>query len=147
MKKKILSYGELNNQNLKVLIALSRATKGVHKRSAKIFNKGGLTTAQFSVLEALYHKGSMTINQIIESVLSTGGNMTVIINNLEKEALVTRCSNPEDRRSSLVEITEKGSEYIRKIFPEHLKDLAECFEALASEEKMLLIRLLKKINK
>lgn len=145
MKKKI-SYGELNNANLKVMIALSRTTQAVHKRSAEIFNQGGLTTSQFSVLEALYHKGSMSINEIIQSVLSTGGNMTVVINNLEKEKLISRSINPEDKRSSLISITDKGKIKIEEIFPRHLKDLNECFQGLSKEEKDLVISLLRKIG-
>ena len=89
--KKENYYGELNELNLKMLIALSRTTQAVHKRSSFIFKQGGLTTAQFSVLEALYHKGPMSINQIIHTVLSTPGNMTVVINNLERDGMVSRC--------------------------------------------------------
>lgn len=146
MENKKRNYGELNNLNLKLLIALTRATQMVHKRSSKIFGDGGLTTAQFSVLETLYHKGSMSINQIIQTVLSTGGNMTVVVNNLEKENLVTRYTNPEDKRSSVITITEKGKQKVEEIFPNHLIDLEEHFSKLTSEEKSLLIKTLKKIN-
>lgn len=118
----------------------------VHKRSAEIFLKGGLTTSQFSALEALYHRGSMSVKQLIESVLSTGGNMTVVINNLEKEKLILRQINPQDKRSSLLSITDKGKKRIEEIFPQHLMDLEEAFESLSQEEKELLTALLKKIG-
>lgn len=145
MKNKV-SYGEQNDQNLKLLIALSRTTQAVHKRSAEIFNKGGLTTSQFSVLEALYHKGSMSINELIKTVLSTGGNMTVVINNLEKLRLVSRCINPEDKRSSLIAITDQGKSKVEEIFPQHLSDLENCFQTLSKDEKDYLVSLLKKIG-
>ena len=90
-------YGEENDLNLKVVIGISRANQAIQKHSAVTFKEGGLTTAQFAVLEALYHKGTLTIQEIINSILSTGGNMTVVINNLEKEKLVERLVNPEDK--------------------------------------------------
>ena len=140
------SYGDSNDLNLKFSITMSRATQAVHKKSATLFSKGGLTTAQFAVLETLYHKGDLTINEIIKSILSTSGNITVVICNLEKEQLVERYANPEDKRSCLILITEKGKKKVEEIFPEHLKDLEYSFEDLSVEEKQLLIALFKKIG-
>lgn len=137
-------YGKTNSLNLHLLIALSRTTKKVHNRSASIFSAGGLTTAQFSVLDVLYHKGSQSINQITQLVLSTGGNMTVVINNMEKHGWITRCAHPGDKRTTLISITEDAKRLFEQIFPEHLKDLEICFRALSEEEKNTLISLLKK---
>lgn len=139
-------YGEENDLNLKVVIGLSRANQAIQKRSAVTFKEGGLTTAQFAVLEALYHKGTLTIQEIINSILSTGGNMTVVINNLEKEKLIERHINPEDKRSSLIEITDKGKRIIEEIFPNHLQGLKEEFQVLTKEEKQTLITILKKLG-
>ncbi len=139
-------YGEENDLNLKVVIGISRANQAIQKHSAVTFKEGGLTTAQFAVLEALYHKGTLTIQEIINSILSTGGNMTVVINNLEKEKLVERLVNPEDKRSSLIEITGKGKKIIEGIFPNHLQSLKEEFQVLTKEEKQTLIAILKKLG-
>ncbi|MDU6264630.1 MAG: MarR family transcriptional regulator [Anaerocolumna aminovalerica] len=145
MKKK-KHYGEENDLNLKVVIGISRANQAIQKQSAVTFKEGGLTTAQFAVLEALYHKGTLTIQEIIKSILSTGGNMTVVINNLEKEELIERNVNPEDKRSSLIEITQKGKKIIEEIFPNHLQSLKEEFKVLTIEEKQDLITILKKLS-
>lgn len=139
-------YGEENDLNLKVVIGISRANQAIQKQSAVTFKEGGLTTAQFAVLEALYHKGTLTIQEIIKSILSTGGNMTVVINNLEKEELIERHANPEDKRSSLIEITQKGKKIIEEIFPNHLQSLKEEFKVLTIEEKQDLITILKKLS-
>jgi MarR family transcriptional regulator, 2-MHQ and catechol-resistance regulon repressor len=146
MKKNKKSYGDSNDLNLKFFITMSRATQAVHKRAANLFSKGGLTTAQFAVLETIYHKGDLTINEIIKSILSTSGNITVVICNLEKEQLVERYDNPQDKRSCLISITEKGKKKVEEIFPEHLKDLEYSFVDLSVEEKQLLINLFKKIG-
>lgn len=146
MKYKKITYGNLNDSNLKVFIRLSRITQGIHKRAGILFSQKGLTTSQFSVLETLYHKGDLTINEIIENVLSTSGNITVVIKNLEKDCLVKRYGNPNDKRSSLISITQKGREKVEEIFPNHLKDLEESFENLSDEEKQVLGAILKKIK-
>lgn len=145
-KNNKVSYGNSNDLNLKVLVSLSRATQALHKRATNIFNEGGLTTSQFAVLETLYHKGDLTINEIIKKVLSTSGNITVVINNLEKQQLVKRYTNPEDKRSYSISITEKGREKVAEIFPKHVEDLKDNLQVLSDDEKELLIELLKKIG-
>lgn len=139
-------YGKSNTINLHLLIALSRTTKKIHNRSASIFNSRGLTSAQFGVLDALYHKGSLSINQITQLILSTGGNMTVVINNMEKHGWITRCAHPGDRRSTVVSLTEAGRRLFEAIFPEHLRDLEACFSVLTEEEKDTLMSLLRKVG-
>jgi len=146
MKNDKKSYGELNDLNLKTLIALSRCYQTIHKKLSKVFKEGGLTTSQFAVLEVLYHKGDLKICEIIEKILSTGGNMTVVIDNLEKDGLVKRYSDVHDRRATLISITDKGREKIEEIFPIHLEYLKEIFSVLSPEEKKILIVLLKKLS-
>ena len=146
MDKEKNSYGELVDLNLKALIALSRGTHNVHKREYKTIKEGGLTVSQFAVLEILYHKGDLRVCEIMEKILATGGNMTVVIDNLVKENLVKRCSDPKDRRVNLISITEKGRNLISEIFPKHLENINDIFSILTSEEKKNLIKLVKKLS-
>jgi DNA-binding MarR family transcriptional regulator len=140
------TYGEQNDLNLRTLITLSRSFQSVHKRETRTIREGGLTVAQFGVLEILYHKGDLRICDIIEKTLSTGGNMTVVIDNLEKDGLIGRYSDPNDRRASLIRITEKGKKLVEEIFPKHVENISEIFDVLISEEKQILIKLLKKLS-
>ena len=140
------SYGELSDLNLKTLIVLSRAKQSVNKREIKIIKEAGLTMSQFGVLELLYHKGDFRINEIIEKTLSTGGNMTVVIDNLERDGLVTRYKDPDDGRACLISITDKGKELIEGMFPLHVENLNNIFNVLTKEEKEMLIILLKKLG-
>ena len=145
MKQK-KSYGEHHDLNLKTLVTLSRCFQSVRKREMQTIRKGGLTLAQFAVLEILYHKGDLRICDIIEGTLSTGGNMTVVIENLVKEGFVTRFSDPQDRRAQVVSITEKGLFVMNKIFPEHVEHISDIFDVLSAEEKQELIILLKRLG-
>jgi len=146
MNKNKITYGESNDLNLKAIIALSRCTQSVNKREYKTIKEGGLTFSQFAVLEALYHKGDLRVSEIIEKILSTGGNMTVVIDNLAKDNLVKRYTDPEDRRASLISITEKGRKLMNEIFPKHVDNVDEIFSVLSVEEKHNLISLLKKLS-
>lgn len=146
MSEEKISYGELNELNLKALIALTRSTQSVQRREQRTIKEGGLTVSQFAVLEILYHKGDLKVCEIIEKALSTGGNMTVVIDNLVKEDLVRRCIDPKDRRVNLISITDKGKNLISKIFPKHLANINDIFDPLTKDEKENLIILLKKLS-
>ena len=146
MDKEKNTYGKLADLNLKALIALTRCTHDVHKKEYKTIKAGGLTVSQFAVLEILYHKGDLRISEIIGKILSTGGNMTVVIDNLVKVNLVKRCTDPKDRRVNLISITEEGRNLMSDIFPKHIENRNQIFSNLTSEEKINLIRLLKKLS-
>jgi len=145
MKK--TSYGKSNDLNLKLLIALARTNQEIIKRQIPFIRANGLTLTQFGVLELLYHKGSLRICEIIEKTLSTGGNMTVVINNLHKVGLIERTLDPHDKRAFLINITPKGEDLISKIFPRHLENLELILDGLDEEEKSNLILLLKGLSK
>ncbi|MBP2026919.1 DNA-binding MarR family transcriptional regulator [Acetoanaerobium pronyense] len=145
MKK--TSYGKSNDLNLKLLIALARTNQEILKKQIPFIKANGLTLTQFGVLELLYHKGSLRICEIIEKTLSTGGNMTVVINNLNKSGLIERTLDPHDKRAFLINITPKGEALISKIFPKHLENLELILNGLDEDEKSKLILLLKGLSK
>lgn len=136
----------MDNLNLKALIALSRSGNTVHKQEYKTIKEGGLTVSQFSVLEVLYHKGDMRISEIIDKILATGGNMTVVIENLIKEGLAKKYTDINDRRATLISITPKGVSLIEEILPKHIENINQIFQVLSTEEKEELIRILKKLS-
>lgn len=145
MKNKY-DYNEENSINLKLVIALSRTNTSFSRALQSFLTEYGLTVAQFGVMEALYHLGPLQISDLIEKTLSTSGNMTVVIKNLEKEELVQRCVNDQDRRAFLISLTSKGKELIKPVFEAHLDVLSNFFERLDATEKATLIKLLRKLN-
>lgn len=145
MKNKI-SYGHDSDLNLKALVVLSRGTQSVRRKEMQTIKFGGLTPSQFGVLEVLYHKGDLRIADIIQKMLSTGGNMTVIIDNLEKDGLIKRYQAEDDKRSTIVSLTEKGKTLIESIFPIHLENINHIFSVLDEDEKTTLIKIMKKLG-
>lgn len=139
-------YGEQNELNLKVIISLMRSRNYISKKENILFKKHGLTPSQFGVLEFLYHKGANRISVIISKMLTTGGNMTVVIDNLEKCGFVVRQQDPIDRRAQLIAITDKGEKIISEAFKEHVNNLDEILSVLDNSEKNTLISILKKVG-
>ena len=145
MEKKI--YLEKDLLNLKLFLILNRCGLSVNKNIYPIFKKENITEAQFYVLELLYHKGDMKIKEIVEKTFSSGGTMTVIIDNLEKESLILRKQDPRDKRSSLISITEKRYSVVEKVFNNHINNLDKVLGVLEDKEKENLIDLLRKLGK
>ena len=144
--RKLNDYGNDNSINLKLVIALSRTQTSFARAIQNFLTPYDLTTAQFGVLEALYHLGDLKICELIDKTLSTSGNMTVVIRNLEKEGLITRHVNVEDRRAFVIGLTEAGRTLIRPVFEQHLFLLEDVFGRLTLEDKDALLVLLKKMN-
>lgn len=142
------TYGEENDINLKLIVVLERCYQSVSRKDRQAMqNVMNLTLAQFSVLEILYHKGDMKVGDIIEKTLSSIGNINVVVNNLEKQALVKKEKCHKDKRVTYVKITDSGIKLMDNIFPKHIDNIAKVTEKLSTEEKRILIELLKKWGK
>lgn len=134
---------KLNGQ---LIIALSRSLQIIHRESEVLFSKQQITMAQFTVLEALYHKGDLTIGQLIEKVLSTSGNMTVVIRNLEKQQLIKRIENPNDKRSYIIQLTTKGKTMIQNLYQQHMDFVGLALEKVSKKDKEKVIDILKQLQ-
>jgi MarR family 2-MHQ and catechol resistance regulon transcriptional repressor len=96
---------------------LARANKKIERETMAFLQEHELTLAQFAVLEVLLHKGELSIKEIIEKTLSTSGNMTVVVRNLERLGLINRYQSQEDGRIFLIQLRDKGRDLIREVFP------------------------------
>src|SRR3984893_4763416 len=109
-------------------------------------SRAGLGDSDFRVLEVLLHKGPLPVNTIGPKVWLTPGSISVAVDRLEKRALVKR-KNTDDRRVRLVELTPKGRALISRIFRKHVTAMEEAASVLSKEERLILLRLLKKLGK
>jgi MarR family 2-MHQ and catechol resistance regulon transcriptional repressor len=131
---------------LKILIGLHRAVNRIDRQSARIFSEYDLTTGQFAVLEALYHKGELTVGQVQEKILSSSGTIPVIVNNLEKRGLLTRLADPGDRRRCLLRITPAGEGLMEQAYPRNEEMIVAQMALWTPEEQEQLVTLLKKFG-
>lgn len=72
--------------------------------------------------------------------------MTLVVDNLEKEGLVRRVHSQDDRRTIIVELTDKGKELFESVFPEHAENITKAASVLTDEEIETLGKLLKKLG-
>jgi MarR family 2-MHQ and catechol resistance regulon transcriptional repressor len=131
---------------LDAFIKIRRATNAIQARLAPSYARDSLTESQFGTLEVLYHLGPLCQRDIARKILKSGGNLTLVIDNLEKAGLVRRRTSSEDRREKLVELTAKGADLIERIFPPHAGDVADLFSGLTVAEQGELARLCRKLG-
>jgi len=131
---------------LKTYVKLMRATESMTARVHRQLSTFGLTFSQFGVLEALYHLGPMSQSEIGQKILRSSGNMTMVIDNLEKRKLVRRERNRADRRFYIIHLTDEGKKLISSIFPSHAAEIARELDVLTPSEQQTLGRLCKKLG-
>lgn len=131
---------------LDLYIKLSRAAESVNQRVNRHLQDVNLTVSQFGVLEALYHLGPMTPGLLCDKILRSTGNLTLVIDNLEKRRLVTRTQNPEDRRSTIIQLTAAGKALIEDLFPRHVATVVQEVAVLTPEEQHQLAALCRKLG-
>jgi MarR family transcriptional regulator, 2-MHQ and catechol-resistance regulon repressor len=131
---------------LDTYIKLTRANSAFEARMLSHGDLGNLTISQFGVLEVLYHLGPQCQGALSQKLLKSTGNMTLVLDNLEKRKLVRRNRNLEDRRLVQIELTPQGKEVIEDIFPKHAAAIAEEMRVLTPEEQTELGRLLRKLG-
>ena len=106
----------------------------------------GLCLTDFAALEALLHKGPLSISEIQDKVLLASGSMTAAIDRLEKRGLVVRKSTPKDRRARIIELTPEGKQVAAKFFEKHARDLDALMSDLSAKEKKQMYESLKKLG-
>ncbi|MFZ4620882.1 MAG: MarR family winged helix-turn-helix transcriptional regulator [Bacteroidota bacterium] len=140
-------YGKKADLALSMWVKLARAADTCANITAKDIDRYGLTTPQFGIIETLGHLGQMKIGEMCSKKLTTGGNMTVVIDNLEKLGLVERIKDNEDRRAYFVRLTKAGEEKFNEMFPSHARFVEEMvWSALNEQEIETLSVLLKKLG-
>lgn len=135
------------NDSLDLYIALSRASQWVNAHVDRDIRRHGLNRTEFGVLELLFHKGPQPLQQIGGKVLMSSGNITYVVDKLEKKQFVRRRASTEDRRLIYAEITDAGEKFIEQIFPAHTTVIEEASAGLTLEEQRLASQLLKKLGK
>ncbi len=131
---------------LDCFIKLTRASESVTNRLNRHLSEHNLTLSQFGTLEALYHLGPLNQRSIGEKLLKSGGNITMVVDNLEKHGWVRRKRDPNDRRAVLIHLTDEGHSFIDSFFPQHLNKIMEEFSVLSREEKEQLGSICKKLG-
>lgn len=131
---------------LDAYIKLWRAAQAVESRANRHLADHGLSLSQFSVLEALHFLGPLSQRVLAAKILRSGGNLTLVVDNLEKMGLVRRERGLKDRRVVTVHLTEEGGRKIADLLPGHVRGIVNVFAVLSPEEQETLARLSRKVG-
>ncbi|MBS1823668.1 MAG: MarR family transcriptional regulator [Acidobacteria bacterium] len=128
-------------------LLLWKASRAVEAHSARSIARFDMGVSDFGVLEALLHKGPLTVKRLGEKVLLTSGSMTAAVDRLIKRGLVTRCDDDKDRRARIINLTEKGKETISEAFTQHRLAMEQAVGNFSQQERVELLPLLRRLGK
>jgi MarR family 2-MHQ and catechol resistance regulon transcriptional repressor len=132
---------------LNAYIPLFRAVDTLTACGNRRLVAAGLTHGQFAVLEALLHLGPLCQRALGHKLLRAGGNITLVVDNLEKRGWVRRVRGSKDRRFVTVHLTATGKRLIQKVFPGHVAAIAREMGCLSTAEQETLRRLCRKLGR
>ena len=139
-------YGKKIDLALDTWIKLARAYSVFQHHTDENIRNYGLTTPQFAVIEALGHLGPMRVGVLCDKMLVSGGNMTLVLDNLQKRGFIERSFSKDDRRAIVVSLTEVGTKLFDDSFPQHAEKVSELLKVLGQDEQKQLGALLKKLG-
>ena len=129
---------ELAAENMLLIGRLKRATALIVRELEKVYGEYGLTEGSFDVLATLRRSGApytLTPTELFSALMVTSGTMTTRLKNLENQGLIDRLPNPDDARSLLVRLTDKGKELIEQaVFP-HVENEERLLEKLDADTR------------
>ena len=107
----------------------------------------GTTLPRFDLLSQLErHPEGLKMNELSRLLMVTGGNVTAIVDQLEKEGLVERLDEPADRRAFRIRLTRAGEKSFAEMARAHERWVVELFAGLSARERDELLKLLAKVK-
>lgn len=139
---------DLDVSPMGVIGRMGRLSKHLERAIQNTFSEFGLNSGEFDVLATLRRSGKpyqLSPTELFSTLMVTSGTMTHRIDSLEKSELVRRRPDPNDRRGTLIELTEKGFNLIEKAVEAHVKNEHRILEILDESERQALTTLLRKL--
>jgi MarR family 2-MHQ and catechol resistance regulon transcriptional repressor len=146
MKKKRTRQTD-DSSGVHLWLVFMKAFQALIPHAANSIKRTELGDSDFRVLEVLLHKGPLPVNTVGPKVWLTPGSISVAVDRLVKKGLVSRKGHAEDRRVRQVELTPKGRALITRGFGEHASAMENIASVLSENERLTLLRLLKKLGK
>src|SRR5690349_23558086 len=104
-------------------LVLARCYRAVSHVAEQSIADAGLCLTDFAALEALLHKGPLTITEIQGKVPLAIGSMTAAVDRLEEKGLIVRTPASDDRRAKVLKLTPEGRRVVEIAFSRHAAEL------------------------
>lgn len=111
------------------------------RQVGKALKPFGLTPVKLNYLMIVKHIGreeGLSQREIARRLLIDAGNVTHVLDDLEKKEWVIRDAGP-DRRSHRIKITPKGSKLLGEVWPIYKKTVGQLTGGLSSEDQRRLV--------
>ena len=129
-----------------VFTRLYRLSKYLNRNVAAVFRRHGLHDGEFDLLATLYRSGQsegLTPNALRRAAVLSSGAMTNRLDRLESAGLILRVANPDDRRSLLIRLSEKGQALLLGCLDEYLSALHQLQAPLDEAQRLQLAQALR----
>ncbi|MFP4286138.1 MAG: MarR family winged helix-turn-helix transcriptional regulator [Candidatus Izemoplasmataceae bacterium] len=134
-------------ESLKTITILFRAQKSLENLIKNDIKKYGLNPTEFGVLEAIYHKGPLSIKEITKKVLIANSSMSYVIETLLKKAYISKTATKKDKRKFIIDLMPLGKKLMDEVYPKHQNKLRSILNSLTLDEEESLQAYLKVIGK
>lgn len=131
---------------LGLVTAMARSHSALSKDLERTLVAHKLTAPQFAVLEMLGRRGALPLHEIGKELLVSGGNITCVVDNLERAGLVARTRDTQDRRVIQAALTPAGTARLEEILPLYAARALELTAGLTDVEQGILVQLLRKLS-
>lgn len=131
---------------LDAYVKLSRALATVDAAIHRPLADAGLTASRFGALEALWHLGPLNQSDLGRKILKSSGNVSVVVDGLERDGLVARERDPADRRNVIVSLSSEGRARIEAVYPAHVARIVAAFGHLPAIDVDRLAQLAKALG-
>jgi DNA-binding MarR family transcriptional regulator len=133
---------------LRIWLRLLTCTQLIERRvRSGLREEFGTTLPRFDLMAQLErHRDGLKMNEISRMLMVTGGNVTTIVDQLEKEGLVERLDEPDDRRAFRIRLTRVGDKSFAEMARAHEQWVVELLSGLSRREHDELLKLLAKLK-
>ncbi|HKZ74840.1 MAG TPA: MarR family transcriptional regulator [Steroidobacteraceae bacterium] len=138
-----------HHDSLRIWLRLLACTHLIEARVRQnLQGQFGTTLPRFDLMAQLERApAGLKMTELSRRMMVTGGNITGITDLLEKEGLVVRDADPDDRRAYRVKLTKEGSRAFGRMAAEHERWIVGLFEGLSAREKQTLGELLARLKR
>jgi DNA-binding MarR family transcriptional regulator len=137
-----------DHRALRIWLRLLTCTQLIERRvRSGLRERFGTTLPRFDLMAQLErHPEGLKMNELSRLLMVTGGNVTAIVDQLEKEGLVERLDEPADRRAFRIRLTRSGEKIFAEMARAHEDWVVELLAGMSRREEDDLLRLLAKVK-
>ena len=147
--KQVIDSDSDTKKSLRAWLYLMKCAKRMEQEMSDRFRETyNSSFSRFDVMAHLHHAGDsgLSTSQLGARLLASKGNITRLLDRMEKDGLILRKTCSKDRRVSNVSLSRKGGELFSRMAHEHETWSHELFDVFSEEEKDMLVKLLKTVK-